>query len=220
MTNLQTGFYVFPPNPEGILKCAIHGDDGFANPAPSYDGQWSENMPFPSLKDGTQASFGGSRQPTQHGKSNSVTFIPDDKPQQMMQQLLRLYPFLSKVDPSRISSRVCWYSDTHDENWIIDEHPDVQNLVVAGGDSGHGFKFLPNIGRLIAARVRGGVASIAPLSAHQQKVFSFQHHMELAAKAARGEKIQTADSARSHGGGDPNANWSKGPAFTIPQARL
>ncbi|PWN26707.1 FAD dependent oxidoreductase [Jaminaea rosea] len=222
ITNLGTGFYVFPPNPDGILKAAIHGDDGFANPAPSFEPQWSENGPFPSFKDGTEASFNGARQPTKHGKSNSVTYVPEDKAEQMMVQLLRLYPFLSNVDRSRISSRICWYSDTHDENWIIDEHPDVENLVVAGGDSGHGFKFLPNIGRLIASRVRGGVASMAPLTEHQKKVFSFKHHMELAERAARGEKIQTADSARSHGG-DPaaaNPNWSKGPAFTIPQARL
>jgi hypothetical protein len=35
------------------------------------------------------------------------------------------------------------YTDTRDENWIIDEHPDHPNLYFATGGSGHAFKVGP-----------------------------------------------------------------------------
>lgn len=41
------------------------------------------------------------------------------------------------------------YCDTVSGDWLIDYHPDVDNVVIASGDSGHGFKFTPIIGREI-----------------------------------------------------------------------
>lgn len=43
----------------------------------------------------------------------------------------------------------CRYCDTITGDWLIDYHPEYSNLVVASGDSGHGFKFAPIIGREI-----------------------------------------------------------------------
>ena len=40
--------------------------------------------------------------------------------------------------------------ESPDGNFIIDYHPDYDNLFVATGGSGHGFKFIPVIGDKIA----------------------------------------------------------------------
>jgi glycine/D-amino acid oxidase-like deaminating enzyme len=49
-----------------------------------------------------------------------------------------------------IGGRLCLYCDTWDGNLWIDHDPDRAGLVVAGGGSGHAFKFAPILGRLIA----------------------------------------------------------------------
>ena len=46
--------------------------------------------------------------------------------------------------------RVCLYCDTFDGDFLIDHDPDRAGLVVAGGGSGHAFKFAPVLGPLIA----------------------------------------------------------------------
>ena len=39
--------------------------------------------------------------------------------------------------------RLCWYTDSMDNTFLIENVPGAQNLVVAIGGSGHGFKVLP-----------------------------------------------------------------------------
>jgi glycine/D-amino acid oxidase-like deaminating enzyme len=39
---------------------------------------------------------------------------------------------------------------THDSVFIVDRHPDNARVVVAAGFSGHGFKFAPAIGEMLA----------------------------------------------------------------------
>jgi len=45
---------------------------------------------------------------------------------------------------------VCIYTMTPDSHFIIDRHPGFANLVYATGFSGHGFKFAPVIGEILA----------------------------------------------------------------------
>ncbi len=52
-------------------------------------------------------------------------------------------------------SRVCAYADTPDGDFWIAPDPQRAGLVVAGGGSGHGFKFAPVLGGLIADAVEG-----------------------------------------------------------------
>jgi sarcosine oxidase / L-pipecolate oxidase len=42
--------------------------------------------------------------------------------------------------------RLCWYTDSVDNSFLIDHVPGTDGLVVASGGSGHGFKFLPVLG--------------------------------------------------------------------------
>jgi len=51
--------------------------------------------------------------------------------------------------------RVCLYCDTFDGDFLIAHDPEREGLVVAGGGSGHAFKFAPVLGPLIADVVEG-----------------------------------------------------------------
>lgn len=48
------------------------------------------------------------------------------------------------------ASRVCMYTNTPDEHFLVDVHPAHANVVFAGGFSGHGFKFASVIGEVLA----------------------------------------------------------------------
>jgi monomeric sarcosine oxidase len=50
-----------------------------------------------------------------------------------------------------VAHRVCLYTVTPSWNFVIDRLPEDPRIVVAGGFSGHGFKFAPAIGRMVAA---------------------------------------------------------------------
>lgn len=49
--------------------------------------------------------------------------------------------------------RICLYSDTWDGHFWVDHDPQHAGLVIAAGDSGHGFKFAPLWGGIIADAV-------------------------------------------------------------------
>jgi glycine/D-amino acid oxidase-like deaminating enzyme len=66
----------------------------------------------------------------------------------------RLADFLTAHLPD-VSNRVtdhavCLYTMSPDEHFIVDRHPAHANVVFAAGLSGHGFKFTPVLGRVLA----------------------------------------------------------------------
>lgn len=72
----------------------------------------------------------------------------------------RLRTFLTETFPTLqdvpiVSTRRCLYVDTPDGDFWIDRHPQWAGITVATGDSGHGFKFAPVLGKLIADAVEG-----------------------------------------------------------------
>jgi Glycine/D-amino acid oxidases (deaminating) len=54
-----------------------------------------------------------------------------------------------------VYTRVCMYCDTHDGHFWIAPDPEREGLVIAAGDCGHGFKFAPVLGEIIADAVEG-----------------------------------------------------------------
>ncbi len=50
--------------------------------------------------------------------------------------------------PGHVSHAVCMYSVTPDWNFVIDRHPQYPRVVIAGGFSGHGFKFASVVGEI------------------------------------------------------------------------
>jgi len=52
-----------------------------------------------------------------------------------------------------LETRVCQYEQTPDSHFIIDRHPTQENVWIAGGGSGHGFKHGPAAGEMMAELV-------------------------------------------------------------------
>jgi glycine/D-amino acid oxidase-like deaminating enzyme len=58
--------------------------------------------------------------------------------------------FPALTDALIVKTRLCMYCDTFDGDFWIDHDPNRKGLVVATGGSGHGFKFAPVLGSVIA----------------------------------------------------------------------
>ncbi|HEX5688037.1 MAG TPA: N-methyl-L-tryptophan oxidase [Ideonella sp.] len=63
--------------------------------------------------------------------------------------------FVPAADGHRLASSVCLYTNTADEHFWIDRCPDQPQVLVASPCSGHGFKFAPVIGEIVADLVQG-----------------------------------------------------------------
>jgi len=101
---------------------------------------------FPALADGTLkvANHGPGRRV--HPDEPRVVWPGEEE---RFREFLRdTFPALA--DAPLIASRTCLYCDTFDGNFWMDHDPQHPGLVVASGDSGHGFKFAPVMGGLIA----------------------------------------------------------------------
>jgi glycine/D-amino acid oxidase-like deaminating enzyme len=55
-------------------------------------------------------------------------------------------------------SRVCQYENTSNGDFLIDRHPQWENIWLVGGGSGHGFKHGPAVGEYITNRIVHGGA--------------------------------------------------------------
>ena len=52
-----------------------------------------------------------------------------------------------------VESRVCQYENTWNGDFLIDRHPGFENVWIAGGGSGHGFKHGPALGEYLSKRI-------------------------------------------------------------------
>ena len=66
----------------------------------------------------------------------------------------RRFPALR--DAPIIESRVCQYENTSSGDFLIDRHPDFENVWLVGGGSGHGFKHGPALGEYVARLILEG----------------------------------------------------------------
>lgn len=121
--------YVFPRTPEGLIKIGYRGIK-FTNfqPAPSacgftQDGKWS--IPLPP---------------------NESCLVPEPA-REAIQKFVSI--FLPEFAHKELfSTKLCWYTDTLDNSFLIDYVPTYaeNSVFVCTGGSGHGAKFLPVLG--------------------------------------------------------------------------
>lgn len=210
--DVKSGFYTFEPDENGVLKAAIH-DAGYTHPAPPF-GVKSSEITYPSFSwcpegsppadaDGDADAQGdglmGGRNKglaVDIARQPQPRHIPAGYEDHMFELLCERFPPL-RTRATNLKSRVCWYSDTEDENWVIDHAPGpVENVILTTGDSGHGFKFLPTIGEYIAARLPAAARprGIRELTPHQKRIWSIDYHLQLQAQAERQRHID------EHGG--------------------
>ena len=63
--------------------------------------------------------------------------------------------FVPAADGRHRASAVCLYTNMPDGHFLIDHHPEWTNVLIASPCSGHGFKFAPVIGEILADLVQG-----------------------------------------------------------------
>ena len=101
---------------------------------------------FPSLQDGRlKLGHHGNGQIVDPNSRGSVSAEHLDFARSFLRSSL---PRLA--DAPVVGTRVCLYCDTFDGDLWIGEDPERSGLVVAAGGSGHGFKFTPMIGKIVA----------------------------------------------------------------------
>lgn len=86
--------------------------------------------------------------------------VHDQEIREMRDRAAQLLPAL---DGPCVHSATCMYSNTPDQHFVIARHPDTENVTVACGFSGHGFKFVPVVGEILADLATTG-ATTHPIS--------------------------------------------------------
>jgi sarcosine oxidase/L-pipecolate oxidase len=116
--NLSTGVFIFPPTPKtNVLKIARHGY-GWATEIEVTDplGQ-SRTVSTPKYENNAAANY-----------------LPEDAQQALREGLQQLVPEIG--DHEWLRTRLCWYSDTPEGDFIVDHHPVEEGLFLATGGSG------------------------------------------------------------------------------------
>lgn len=139
--NLSHGLFMIPPAKK-LLKIARHGH-GYVNPTTIPDPESDDpiatittSLPYTCVDDPSQA-------------------VPPEGQKQCRDFLTAIHPSLSIPSRPFTRSKICWYTDTRDGDFLISYHPKYNGLFVATGGSGHGFKFLPVIGESILECIQG-----------------------------------------------------------------
>jgi glycine/D-amino acid oxidase-like deaminating enzyme len=96
------------------------------------------------------ARHGAGRQMHPESPHRAVTA---EETRQLRDFLAATFPVLHEAPI--VYTRICLYCDSRDGHFWIARDPDRPRVVVAAGDSGHGFKFAPVLGPLIADVVEG-----------------------------------------------------------------
>ena len=76
-------------------------------------------------------------------RTNTARFV-----EEVQEFVARRFPELEKAE--FLGGRSCLYTNTPDGHFVVDLAPGMSKTVVAGGGSGHGFKFGGSIGEVIA----------------------------------------------------------------------
>jgi sarcosine oxidase len=79
-------------------------------------------------------------------------WTPDD----LADLLAELLPGLGR---DHVRSAPCTYTLTPDENFVVGRHPAYDSVVLGCGFSGHGFKFTPVLGEVLADLATGGATT-------------------------------------------------------------
>ncbi len=101
---------------------------------------------FPLLADGTvkvASDMVGEEVDSDVERANTDAFL-----EEVREFVARRFPELAKGE--FLGGRSCLYTNTPDGHFVVDWAPGMNRTIVAGGGSGHGFKFGGSIGEVIA----------------------------------------------------------------------
>jgi glycine/D-amino acid oxidase-like deaminating enzyme len=145
---------IFPTRQEVFYFGPPAGDARFSPPAmPVWVDFAEEIYGLPDVE-----SKGFKVAPDRHGPA----FDPDSGERAVTPEgLAAVREFVGRRFPALrgaplVASEVCQYENTSNGDFLIDRHPDRENVWLVGGGSGHGFKHGPAVGEYVAARIADG----------------------------------------------------------------
>lgn len=119
---------------QGLFAAYDPEDDASMYGLPSHDGS------------GVKAAFHAGR-PFAH--PSEIDYEPDAEA--VVRIRAEIGGVLPLVRTARLAlTRICLYTMTPDEHFIIDHHPAHPQIVIGAGFSGHGFKFSTGIGKILS----------------------------------------------------------------------
>jgi glycine/D-amino acid oxidase-like deaminating enzyme len=163
------GERIFPTRQEVFYFGAPPGDDRFHSTAlPVWVDFAEEIYGIPDFK-----GRGFKVAPDRHGAPvdpDTLERVPSVETIARVREFVgRRFPALK--DAPIVASEVCQYENTSNGDFLIDRHPELANLWLVGGGSGHGFKHGPAVGEYVAARIADGKSVEAKFSlATKEKV--------------------------------------------------
>jgi sarcosine oxidase/L-pipecolate oxidase len=164
--NMSRGMFVIPPR-KRELKIARHGF-GYRN-LKNVPATWKFRRSDMSNGTGTN----GHEEEIEVSVPEVDVRIPREAEIACREALREVIPEMADREFAR--TRICWYFDTPDGNFIISHHPEHKNLFVATGGSGHGFKFFPVIGEKIVDILEGKQTEYAELWRWREPVEDFAY---------------------------------------------
>lgn len=122
-----------------------------------------------------------------HGRSSTCT--PDTinrvvYPEEIRAMQQRVGELLPTLTGPCLRATTCMYSMTPDEHFVIARHPQHANVSAACGFSGHGFKFVPVVGEILADLTIDGFTR-HPISLFDPRRFARQTTTEPASEDGR-----------------------------------
>jgi sarcosine oxidase len=105
---------------------------------------------FPDLGDCVKVAFHH-----QGGRLEPDALSQNVEPNEIEEMRDVLNEYLPDANGELRSTAVCMYTNTPDEHFVLDYHPNFPQVIVASPCSGHGFKFSPVIGEMIAGMIEG-----------------------------------------------------------------
>jgi monomeric sarcosine oxidase len=163
------GSRIFPTRQEVFFFAAEAGDSRFAPPHLPGWADFNEGDIFYGMPDLEARGFKIAHD--QHGPAidpDTGDRTPSAKAIAECREFInRRFPGLA--NRPLVESRVCQYENSSNGDFLIDRHPQWENVVLVGGGSGHGFKHGPAVGNYAAHLVNGTNKNIEPRFSLQSK---------------------------------------------------
>lgn len=155
------GHRIFPSRQEVFFFGAPPGDATFASPALPVWIEPGDLYGFPDLE-----SRGVKIACDRHGPAADPDTLERLVPEAQVEEIrARASEYLPAIaNAPLVESRVCQYENTSNGDFLIDQHPDFENVWLAGGGSGHGFKHGPAVGEYVAALLDGSAPLVPRFS--------------------------------------------------------
>lgn len=145
------GERIFVTRQEVLFFGTPPGDRRFALPAlPTWIDLAHESYGMPDIE-GRGLKVGLDRHGPAFDPDSGSRQASPDLIEQVRDYLARRFPALAHAP--LVDSRVCQYENTSSGDFLLDRHPQFENVWLAGGGSGHGFKHGPAVGEYLAGRI-------------------------------------------------------------------